>query len=396
MLDEDNSGSVTYKEFVEQLHKLKSQDVHTMLIFIRGFLKDVRMRVIDHFAVTKDSSVRTLELARDMKKVLYGGTLPMESALQVNIEGARGLRTEDSIGDSSPFCVCEIAGKPDTKCQTQMIEDSLDPNWNFSDTITGYAPGDSLVFTVWVRDALGDDYSLGRAVLTTEQIIRSTDGFSGQLELEHDGEHACSLKVRVSSDELSAKAKSARTSDRMSLTGNSLCGIEGKLQQLSQRLEDELAHLIPSASTQENTNQLLQKAISELEQYTNGNLGELRQIAAGKSGDQVGPVQDPSLAPAPCCCSPNTSVIEEDLKQCLERELTELRKDISSKVDEQTAFLRGWKFVAFPPGDLDPRTFARESCCASSRVPGSQNRSLSKSPEGRLLPPPDFPARSRI
>jgi Ca2+-binding EF-hand superfamily protein len=42
-LDGDNSGSVSHEEFVNQLYKLKSQDTHSLLIFIKCFLQDLSM-----------------------------------------------------------------------------------------------------------------------------------------------------------------------------------------------------------------------------------------------------------------------------------------------------------------------------------------------------------------
>jgi Ca2+-binding EF-hand superfamily protein len=42
-LDGDNSGSVSYEEFVSQLHKLKSQDTHSMLVFMKCYLQELSM-----------------------------------------------------------------------------------------------------------------------------------------------------------------------------------------------------------------------------------------------------------------------------------------------------------------------------------------------------------------
>jgi len=42
ILDEDGSGHVEYDEFVDQLHKMKTQDSHVVLVFIRGSVKDIK------------------------------------------------------------------------------------------------------------------------------------------------------------------------------------------------------------------------------------------------------------------------------------------------------------------------------------------------------------------
>ena len=50
MLDEDRSGAVSYKEFIEQIHKIKyailSRDDHTLLVFIKGFLRKMEFDVL--------------------------------------------------------------------------------------------------------------------------------------------------------------------------------------------------------------------------------------------------------------------------------------------------------------------------------------------------------------
>jgi len=42
ILDDDGSGHVEYDEFVDQLHKMKTQDTHVVLVFIRGHVKEIK------------------------------------------------------------------------------------------------------------------------------------------------------------------------------------------------------------------------------------------------------------------------------------------------------------------------------------------------------------------
>jgi len=42
ILDQDSSGDIDYVEFVDQLHRLKSQDEHTLLIFIMHYVKELQ------------------------------------------------------------------------------------------------------------------------------------------------------------------------------------------------------------------------------------------------------------------------------------------------------------------------------------------------------------------
>mmetsp|Transcript_75384 Transcript_75384/g.140613 ORF Transcript_75384/g.140613 Transcript_75384/m.140613 type:complete len:648 (+) Transcript_75384:97-2040(+) len=45
ILDEDHSGSVTYEEFVEQLYKMKTQESHTLLVFMHHHLVGLKNKV---------------------------------------------------------------------------------------------------------------------------------------------------------------------------------------------------------------------------------------------------------------------------------------------------------------------------------------------------------------
>merc|ERR1712232_382656 len=47
VLDHDKSGSVDYEEFCEQLHKMKSQDIQLMMVFLRTHLNELEGK-IDH------------------------------------------------------------------------------------------------------------------------------------------------------------------------------------------------------------------------------------------------------------------------------------------------------------------------------------------------------------
>jgi len=54
ILDEDRSGTVTYAEFVDQLYKMKAQESHTLLIFIKHYLTDVRIKVTEQLQLFKE------------------------------------------------------------------------------------------------------------------------------------------------------------------------------------------------------------------------------------------------------------------------------------------------------------------------------------------------------
>merc|ERR1712226_202316 len=92
ILDEDGSGDVAYKEFVEQLHKMKASDSHTMLVFIKHFVTELRKRVCTELAfMNKDiaeelkslqaKSEKTWELLREDLAVHQKGLDAIEKRL---------------------------------------------------------------------------------------------------------------------------------------------------------------------------------------------------------------------------------------------------------------------------------------------------------------------------
>eukprot|EP00930_Biecheleria_cincta_P082930 TRINITY_DN72564_c0_g1_i1.p1 TRINITY_DN72564_c0_g1~~TRINITY_DN72564_c0_g1_i1.p1 ORF type:complete len:607 (-),score=85.92 TRINITY_DN72564_c0_g1_i1:446-2266(-) len=53
VMDEDHNGTVSYVEFVEQLYKMKTQETHTLLIFMKGLLQELRMKVNHQLDIIK-------------------------------------------------------------------------------------------------------------------------------------------------------------------------------------------------------------------------------------------------------------------------------------------------------------------------------------------------------
>jgi len=127
-------------------------------------------------------------------------TLMEDAPLHITIVGARGLRDADWLpgaGKSDPYCICELEGKPDAnKLETQVINNTCDPSWDFQGSLTDYAAGDSLVFKVYDKDSFKKDDFLGFAVLSGEQF--HPNGFEGELTLQDAGKGiSAALQVRV-------------------------------------------------------------------------------------------------------------------------------------------------------------------------------------------------------
>eukprot|EP00927_Polykrikos_kofoidii_P006734 TRINITY_DN12722_c0_g4_i1.p1 TRINITY_DN12722_c0_g4~~TRINITY_DN12722_c0_g4_i1.p1 ORF type:complete len:566 (+),score=67.61 TRINITY_DN12722_c0_g4_i1:77-1774(+) len=76
MMDSDKSGNITAAEFVEQLHKMKSQDLHTMLVFMRYHIQSlhdlVRERVGAMTNELQQLSSRQLVFAKDPSGIANG------------------------------------------------------------------------------------------------------------------------------------------------------------------------------------------------------------------------------------------------------------------------------------------------------------------------------------
>merc|ERR1719329_87234 len=54
VLDEDNSGTVSYVEFINQLHMMKTQGDHTMLLVMKAHLKDMMSAVYEELTLMKE------------------------------------------------------------------------------------------------------------------------------------------------------------------------------------------------------------------------------------------------------------------------------------------------------------------------------------------------------
>lgn len=64
ILDKDGSGDVAYNEFIEELHRMKSHDSHTMLIFIKYYVTEIRTKLTDQVSVLENRILRKLEATR--------------------------------------------------------------------------------------------------------------------------------------------------------------------------------------------------------------------------------------------------------------------------------------------------------------------------------------------
>jgi len=123
---------------------------------------------------------------------LYARRAPVcrnERRLLVVLESARGLRDADGLpgqGVSDPYCVASIPGKAESRIQTKFIKDTLNPVWHHMGEVSGWVPGDMLVFDVWDKDWCSRDDYLGRAELALEDE-NGLPQFEGELMLKDAG-----------------------------------------------------------------------------------------------------------------------------------------------------------------------------------------------------------------
>jgi len=59
MMDSSDKGEVPYRDFVENLHKVKTQDSHTILMFIKFYLGEVRRDVKEELNLLKNTFEKT-------------------------------------------------------------------------------------------------------------------------------------------------------------------------------------------------------------------------------------------------------------------------------------------------------------------------------------------------
>eukprot|EP00927_Polykrikos_kofoidii_P077979 TRINITY_DN7485_c0_g1_i1.p1 TRINITY_DN7485_c0_g1~~TRINITY_DN7485_c0_g1_i1.p1 ORF type:complete len:1906 (-),score=343.15 TRINITY_DN7485_c0_g1_i1:318-6035(-) len=125
----------------------------------------------------------------------------LPTKLTLTVLSAKGLRAAEGGywggANSNPFCICELRGKPESHFQTSSLEKTLEPVWDEEHVVVGYAPGDSLDFTVMDSDDAASSTFLGRATLEDDKISRE-GGFAGDLVLLDSGsDHVARLKIRV-------------------------------------------------------------------------------------------------------------------------------------------------------------------------------------------------------
>merc|ERR1719502_552484 len=70
ILDSDRSGTVTSKEFVSQVYKLKASDTQFMLAYIKFYITEIKDKLREDFKALKTSMDKSMDLMeQDMQKI---------------------------------------------------------------------------------------------------------------------------------------------------------------------------------------------------------------------------------------------------------------------------------------------------------------------------------------
>jgi len=113
ILDEDGSGSLSYKEFVEQLHRMKSQDTQTMLLFIKGYVNELRINVAEQLSLVKEELVgKTGEVHRIFQK-LVGEKVVEAASASIRADEDKKMQMELSGHEASENSRIEVKEEPE-------------------------------------------------------------------------------------------------------------------------------------------------------------------------------------------------------------------------------------------------------------------------------------------
>ena len=119
ILDEDQSGDVAYAEFVEQLYKMKSNDSHTMLVFIKHYVTELRKKMSEELTIMKShivTGVQQLHIKVEEELLL----IKEDMSLHVSALEAADRRIEATIENNTKLVEEELI-KGDIAHRAQFI-----------------------------------------------------------------------------------------------------------------------------------------------------------------------------------------------------------------------------------------------------------------------------------
>lgn len=138
ILDDDGSGDVAYKEFVEQLHKMKTDDSHTMLVFIKHYVVDLRNQVFDEMKIIQTElpgAIKALDekVTRQLDLILQGmksnesSTEMIANAADKKVEEAKdklqgeAIQLEQDLGMQGSSTVASLSSMPSMEKESKAL-----------------------------------------------------------------------------------------------------------------------------------------------------------------------------------------------------------------------------------------------------------------------------------
>ncbi|CAE8624530.1 unnamed protein product [Polarella glacialis] len=101
--------------------------------------------------------------------------------VDVTIFAAKDLPQADRAGHSDPYALVVVPGRPKSKAQTQVCQDTENPAWNKTLVIRGWKQGEPIKFSAYDFDTAGADDLLSTIQLSSDQFF--PNGFEGSLEM---------------------------------------------------------------------------------------------------------------------------------------------------------------------------------------------------------------------
>eukprot|EP00928_Gymnodinium_smaydae_P030765 TRINITY_DN22785_c0_g1_i1.p1 TRINITY_DN22785_c0_g1~~TRINITY_DN22785_c0_g1_i1.p1 ORF type:complete len:469 (+),score=92.58 TRINITY_DN22785_c0_g1_i1:90-1409(+) len=112
----------------------------------------------------------------------------------IKVYSANGLRSADLDASSDPYCIGEVATRPNLAFKTQVVKKCLAPFWNEEFDLDGIEIGDTLQFQImdWDPGDVSEHDPIGNAKL---QVLPG--GYKGELGLTLRGRKAGAVRIEV-------------------------------------------------------------------------------------------------------------------------------------------------------------------------------------------------------
>ena len=233
LLDEDAVGSFGFQEFAEQMHKMKSADTTSMLMFTHH-----QLRKLD-----RQSEAMCSKMGVGQKRCLEGDAIQGPRGTIVGkVVRAFGLRNADYLSKSDPYAVVSIPGS--FRDETPIIKNELDPVWDHKFVLKAGRIDSLLQVEIFDADVYKKHDCLGRIAFNfrhfepgktqrVKQTLREGDGAEVELEVTWnptEGDDFCDetgeplLKFTAEGfDEARNSIKSNQIYERINQYGNRQC-----------------------------------------------------------------------------------------------------------------------------------------------------------------------------